>query len=480
MKNFTLFLLGLVLINVPACLSTSTSSNQCFSLALGYPCCTGNTVVYSDGDGDWGVENNNWCGISYPESCFAEAYGYPCCETCVVKYSDESGRQWGKENKQWCGIKDSCNSVGSLDDAEFNFAFLKLENNKKNMIYSPLSIKYALNMLKEGADYNTYIEIDKVIGNTKLYNYTNIENNLSFANGIFVRDKYYNNVKTEYINTLEEKYGAEVIQDSFQSAENANRWIEEKTMGKIKDVLDDNKINNINCKMILMNALAIDMEWSKKFPGCTKSNFYFNNGSRMETLMMRIKGTYSEDIAFFMSASAIALKFRLQNYNNLQLEFLAIMPSEDLSSYVENFSKEQLDLIDKNFTYASETKSGVDVGIPKFKFNYELDFINDLMELGINDAFDDSKSDFSKMTRKNELYVSDAIHKADIDFSEEGIKAAAVTVFTMYTKAISASSSYPISVVIDRPFMFIIRDRETEDIWFTGTVYEPLSWDQSE
>jgi len=89
-----------------------TSSDNCFSISLGFPCCKGNTVVYSDNDGDWGVENNEWCGISnnlpdVNESCFAEKLGYPCCSSCDVLYTDNDG-EWGVENDNWCGIKDSC------------------------------------------------------------------------------------------------------------------------------------------------------------------------------------------------------------------------------------------------------------------------------------------------------------------------------------------------------------------------------------
>jgi len=90
-----------------------TSSGSCWSKALGYNCCKNTCdVVYSDGDGDWGTENDDWCGIDSSvckksDSCFAEAMGYPCCKECVVAYTDSDGG-WGVENDAWCGIKDSC------------------------------------------------------------------------------------------------------------------------------------------------------------------------------------------------------------------------------------------------------------------------------------------------------------------------------------------------------------------------------------
>jgi len=96
------------------------------------------------------------------------------------------------------------------------------------MLYSPLSIEYALKMLQEGANNNTFDEVNSVIGNIELTKYKNIDKNLSLANGLFIRDIYYKYVITKYINTLKEKYDAEIIEDPFKSAENVNKWIEVK------------------------------------------------------------------------------------------------------------------------------------------------------------------------------------------------------------------------------------------------------------
>ena len=122
-----------------------------------------------------------------------------------------------------------------------NFAmqFLKLENNKQNLIYSPLSIKYALKMLNEGANGNTKAQIEKVIGNLNLSKYNNIENVLSLANGIYIKDTYSNNIKESFKNILSEKYNAEINYDSFSNATNINKWIENKTLGIIQNMVGD-------------------------------------------------------------------------------------------------------------------------------------------------------------------------------------------------------------------------------------------------
>jgi len=83
------------------------ASAACFSERLGYPCCSSSDakVEYVDSDGNWGVENGNWCGIPDPEpTCWAERLGYPCCTTTTtVEYTDSDGK-WGVENGNWCGI----------------------------------------------------------------------------------------------------------------------------------------------------------------------------------------------------------------------------------------------------------------------------------------------------------------------------------------------------------------------------------------
>lgn len=93
--------------------SSAPTTDSCFSVALGYPCCKENVVVYTDNDGSWGIENGNWCGIGgnspTEDSCTGASLGYTCCSsTCEVVYTDNDG-EWGIENNDWCSIPTSCN-----------------------------------------------------------------------------------------------------------------------------------------------------------------------------------------------------------------------------------------------------------------------------------------------------------------------------------------------------------------------------------
>ena len=104
-------------------------------------------------------------------------------------------------------------------------------------------------MLNEGADGNTKVQIQNLIGDIELTSYNNINNVLSLANGIYIRDTYTEFVKENYIDTLSQKYNAEINYDSFNNADNINNWIEHKTLGIIKIWLEmtSYKIQILKC-----------------------------------------------------------------------------------------------------------------------------------------------------------------------------------------------------------------------------------------
>ena len=117
--------------------------------------------------------------------------------------------------------------------------------------------------------------------------------------------------------------------------------------------------------------------------------------------------------------------------------------------------------------------------IPMFKMDYELNLINDLKTLGITSVFDES-AQLSNIT-SDKAYITDASHSANIEFSNDGIKAAAATIVGGAGDVTDPNFDYffeipieKIDLTFDKPFMYLIRDKETGEIWFAGTVYEPI------
>ena len=121
-----------------------------------------------------------------------------------------------------------------------------------------------------------------------------------------------------------------------------------------------------------------------------------------------------------------------------------------------------------------------------FKFDYKLDLIGDLKKLGITSIFDPEKADLSNLTTEKS-FISDALHQSTIEFSNSGIKAAAVTMMGGagggecgfdYIFKIPEDRIEKIDLTFNRPFLFLIVDKNTKEVWFTGSVYQPSEYEE--
>ena len=475
-------------------------------------------------------------------------------------------------------------SGNGLED--FDLYFMKLENNKKNSVYSPLSIKYALAMLSEGAKGETKEQIDSIIGDYKAKTYPNNEH-MSFANAMFIRDSFKDNVNEGYIKNLKDKYGAEVVIDPFANPDNINSWVSNRTFNLINNLVDDVSNNDF----FLINALAIDMNWNYQIHcalgqttpclGGEYGDYHitYNHEKIKEDDKFAYSWTevpYSGDNAFYhlefngqkdTKASKVLADFNkydivkdlgedkirkevgdayrkyldseqgkndlksnpeyvitdvdkfldgyidelnsnygkgasntdfylyddkevkvfakdLKEYDGMTLQYVGIMPvEEELSSYIDNVKADDINNIIRGLKEVKidSFKEGVATivrgDIPLFKYDYQLQLVEDLNKLGIKNIFD-SNSDLSNMV-KGKATIDKAIHKADIDFSNEGIKAAAATAIGGFG-ATSGGFEYlylipteEIDLTFNKPYMYIIRDKDSGEVWFTGTVYEP-------
>jgi flagellar basal body-associated protein FliL len=179
------------------------------------------------------------------------------------------GKTDNKENKDKGGStvtennkKNSPYRLSGNGLEEFDIQFLKLVGTKDNVIYSPISIKYALAMLNEGTKGESHSQIEDLIGNYKPTKYTNSAN-LAFGNAFFIRDDFVNEINQDTVKLLQDKYTAEVKTGSFENPKFINDWVDEKTLGLIKDLVRKEDIEALD--YILVNALGIDMEWTSYF-----------------------------------------------------------------------------------------------------------------------------------------------------------------------------------------------------------------------
>lgn len=450
---------------------------------------------------------------------------------------------------------------------DFDIKFLQLENGEKNIIYSPLSIKYALQMLNEGTKGESKEQLEAILGDYQPKKYAN-NANMSFANAMYINQLYKTQVKDEYTKTLVDKYYAEVIYDSFEKADSMNKWVSDKTFGLIDNMLSDDQVAGKT--FFLINALAIDMEWNKKIQADkymldnysvsyahekyghaispvqidNEPEIEFNNG-KMKAKALEIgasinkydivkelgeenirttitkeydeyvakkpcgDGQYEEtetfvskfikeldsnygkldtstDFEFYVDEEVKVFAKDLKTYEGTTLQYVGIMPTkETITEFVKNTSAGEYNKLIKslktveldNFKEGVVTK--ITGHIPTFSFDYQLDLEADLKKLNVTDIFDADKADLTGILPEKGNFISDTLHKATIEFSNEGIKAAAVTMLGGMGSASCAFEhlyEIPVEVIdltFDKPYVFFIRDKKTNEIWFTGTVYEP-------
>lgn len=364
----------------------------------------------------------------------------------------------------------------SIDTSNLNFSFIKFENNQTNLIYSPLSIKTALSMLNDGADGKTKEEIEKVLNKTKVYKYSNMDDKFSIANAMFIKNQYKDEVYDSYINRLNEAYNAEINYDEFTSYDNLNNWTKDKTMGQIDKVFDGTP--DVSLFAILINALAINMEWDKEFSfdNTNAGKFIKANDEEIDATMMH--NTYdSNSIKYYSNDNITSISLDLAKYNDKQFEFMLIMPNSNLNEYINEINETGFDNVYNNLVNPTDYNK-INLSIPKFSYNSELKFIEDLNKLGIINVFTEN-ANLSKITSES-IFVNDAVHKANIDFSEKGIKASAVTAFQMFKNSAKPIENNILSININKPFIYFILDKDTKDIIFIGSLYEPNLWSNDE
>ncbi|MBQ3433174.1 hypothetical protein IJG22_02655, partial [Candidatus Saccharibacteria bacterium] len=118
---------------------------------------------------------------------------------------------------------------------DVNLGFLKLEPNQQNLVYSPLSIRNGLALLSAGASGNTKTEIDAILGDETIPKYQN-DSQTSLANAVFIRDTFKNDVLPTYTSQVQDQYDGEVIYDSFDSSQQMDDWVSNKTFKLIDSI----------------------------------------------------------------------------------------------------------------------------------------------------------------------------------------------------------------------------------------------------
>ena len=356
---------------------------------------------------------------------------------------------------------------------------------KDNYLISPYSIEIALNMLKEGADKETYNQINNVVKDRDIPTF-NSKNRISVANALFIKNSEKKGISNDYINKLQTSYKTDLVIDRFRNPDKINNWVKEKTYGMIPKILNDISPDFV---LGLANAVAIDVEWENEFECEYTSSADFitsNETKKVEMMHDKRREDYlktNDEIGIILPYKSYTSSGKEDYYdgeNSTKLEFVAIMPlKKDIRNYINDLTESKFNELLNGFKTPSMNQEII-LDIPRFEYSFNnTHFMYDLMDLGIKDVFNPDLSDLSKMKNSSnldKLYVSDAIHMTYISLKEKGTKAAAVTYFGIDKATAAADEFERINITFNKPFMYMIRDSKTKEILFFGVVENPNEW----
>ena len=352
------------------------------------------------------------------------------------------------------------------------------ETEAENIMISPLSVSLALAMTYNGADGETKTAMEETL---KVHGLTTDEINSSYqtlvnalksldekvileiADAIFYRQDF--TVEDDFITVNQQYYDAEVSPLDFNSSdalETINNWVADKTNDKITSI-----INNIpgEAVMFLLNAIYFNGIWQKEFneESTQEQSFYLVDNSTVSVEMMSKVDTveYTSNDLF----SAIKLPYGGGNYN-----MLVFLPESDKTTgdIIERLDTDNWE----NWMDSFEATQGVQIQLPKFKFEYGIELNNILSEMGMEITFS-SDADFTGINKDGGLYIGFVKHKSFIDVNEEGTEAAAVTVVGIYNTVSDENKNNYIPFYVNKPFLFAITEKDTGAILFIGEVNHP-------
>ena len=277
---------------------------------------------------------------------------------------------------------------------------------------------------------------------------------------------------SEFLDLVAENYGAGLnLLDFVNAAEDSrlviNDWVSEQTEGKIEDLIPPGAIDGLT-RLVLTNAIFFNAAWLYPFSesGTKDGVFHLLDGEELMVPMM-------SQTADFGLAMGDGYQMVELPYDGGELSMVILLPNAGHFDPIE-------DSLDGNSVRAMAdglTSTRVALTMPKFEFESDFSLAGTLGEMGMPVAFTPAfgpctseTADFSGMTGTCDLFIKDIVHKAFVSVDEAGTEAAAATAVIIGTDSVKPQ---PIEVIVDRPFVFLIRDIETGAILFIGRIADP-------
>ncbi|CAL8248683.1 unnamed protein product [Merluccius merluccius] len=346
----------------------------------------------------------------------------------------------------------------------------------KNIFFSPIGVTLALTALSVGARGDTYMQLFTGLGfnSSSLtqsdvdkafltlltgLNGTSVED-VSAGTALFVEETF--KPEPQYMEVVKQSYLADVFTVDFtnttESINTINKYVEEKTNGKIEKLVEDLDPSTL---MDLVSYMYFKGKWELPFdPKNTREDlFHVDEQTKVPVQMMflgkRVNTYYDVEI----STSVLQLHYKGSR------SMLLVLPKNGLAELEEVISQNH---INKWLKWMERELNHVFV--PKFSIKTSYELNNMLSEMGMPDMFG-PRADFSGMSASQELFVTLVMHKATLDVDEAGATAAAATEMRLM-----GSCPQPIKVNVlkfNRPFMVLIVEAKTENILFMGKIVNP-------
>ena len=384
--------------------------------------------------------------------------------------------------------EDSVQNMADMIDGlkAFNIDFYKnMIQEGQNLFYSPLSISTALAMTYAGARNETAEQMEDALHWSvdpetlhAGFNYLDLElekrgEGAGGQDGDGFRLNISNNVwgqkghpfRSEYLNILSEYYGTKLaLLDFMNEPENSrqtiNAWVSDQTENKINDLVPYGAIDD-STLMVLTNAIYFNAAWLFPFEADNTVNapFWISETESVSVPMMSKtrQFNYAESEDF----QAVELL-----YDGREMSMLIILPRENhFADFENNLTSDQIDSITDSLTMTN-----VQLEMPRFDLEPDgISLKKVLQQMGMTLGFT-PYADFSGITDAADIYISDVIHKAFIRVDEEGTEAAAATVVIVVPTSIPVE---PVQMLINRPFIFMIKDIKTDVVLFMGRMVSP-------
>jgi len=359
-----------------------------------------------------------------------------------------------------------------------------LRDEDGNLIYSPYSIYQALLMTGAGAEGETASQMASVLGvdvnDPEVHNLMNALNKalstkptyldddaqpliFTIANAVWAQKDYH--FEQAFLDTLSANYNAGLKLVDFSNAEDAraliNLWVAAQTNDKIQELIPSGVLDEMT-RMVLTNAIYFKAAWQNRFDASETKDGIFTLADGSETSVPFMHGNFTTSALVSERINAVSLPYEGGNY-----AMAAIMPLVDFAGFESELTAADLEQI---LTDLKSSSAMVDLSMPKFAAESSFSLKDVLTELGMADAFDAGKADFSGMTGEPDLMIGSVLHQATIDVNEEGTEAAAATAVAISLTSMPGESY---TIKLDKPFIYVIYEVSTNTIVFMGRVVNP-------